>query len=164
MKTKETQTALEKMEQTPSRKMALRIWLGLLTSSQLIEKKVRGRFRTEFETTLPRFDVLAALAREPKGRTMGEVSRWLLVSSGNITGIISRLVDDGLVTRQLSTGDRRSHLVKLSPKGKREFERLSIAHEKWVRNMLSGMQLDDMVALDELLKKVKLSLANENTS
>ena len=75
MKSRETQTALEKMEQTPRRKMALRVWLGLLTSSQLIEKQVRGRFRTEFETTLPRFDVMAALAREPKGQTMGEVSR-----------------------------------------------------------------------------------------
>ena len=152
------------MEQTPRRKMALRVWLGLLTSSQLIEKQVRGRFRTEFETTLPRFDVMAALAREPKGQTMGDVSRWLLVSSGNITGIITRLVDDGLVTRQLSMGDRRSHLVKLSPKGRREFDRLSATHEKWVRDMLSGMKRDDMVTLDELLRKVKLSLANENPS
>jgi DNA-binding MarR family transcriptional regulator len=164
VKSRETQTALEKMEQTPRRKMALRVWLGLLTSSQLIEKQVRGRFRTEFETTLPRFDVMAALAREPKGQTMGEVSRWLLVSSGNITGIISRLVDDGLVTRHLSMGDRRSHLVKLSPRGRKEFDRLSATHEKWVKNMLSGMKRHEMVTLDELLKKVKLSLANEDSS
>jgi len=152
------------MEQTPRRNMALRIWLGLLTSSKLIEKQVRGRFRTEFETTLPRFDVMAALAREPKGQTMGDVSRWLLVSSGNITGIISRLVEDGLVTRHLSTGDRRSHLVKLSPKGRKEFDRLSTTHEKWVRDMLSGMKRDDMVKLDDLLKKVKISLSNERPS
>ena len=110
------ETAIKKLEQTPRRKMALRIWLRLLTSSQLIEKGVRGRFRIEFDTTLPRFDVMAALARDPKGQTMGDVSEWLLVSSGNITGIISRLVKDGLVTRTQSSGDRRSHLVRLSAK------------------------------------------------
>ena len=152
------------MEQTPRRKMALRIWLRLLTSSQLIEKEVRGRFRTDFDTTLPRFDVMAALAREPKGRTMGEVSRWLLVSSGNITGIISRLVADGLVTRQRSKGDRRSHLVKLSGKGRKEFDLMSATHEKWVRDMFSRMTREEMAALDDLLKKVKISLTNESHS
>lgn len=158
------QTAIEKLEQTPRRKMALRIWLRLLTSSQLIEKEVRGRFRTEFDTTLPRFDVMAALAREPEGQTMGDVSRWLLVSSGNITGIISRLEEDGLVTRVRSTGDRRSHLVRLSRKGRQEFERMSLKHELWIRNMLSGMTRKEMAQLDELLTKVKVSLAAEESS
>ncbi len=158
------QTAIDKLEQTPRRKMALRIWLRLLTSSQLIEKRVRGRFRIEFDTTLPRFDVMAALAREPTGQTMGDVSRWLLVSSGNITGIISRLEEDGLVTRARSTDDRRSHLVRLSRKGAHEFESLSLAHEKWIRNMLSGMTRQEMATLDELLTKVKVSLAKEEAS
>ena len=164
LKTSKAQTALDKIEQTPRRKMALRIWLGLLTSSQLIEKEVRGRFRTEFDTTLPRFDVMAALAREPKGQTMGDVSRWLLVSSGNITGIISRLVADGMVSRHRSKGDRRSHLVKLSGRGRKEFDRLSATHEKWVRDMFTGMTRPEMARLDELLKKVKISLAKEETS
>jgi DNA-binding MarR family transcriptional regulator len=157
-------TAIEKLEQTPRSKMALRIWLRLLTSSWLIEKQVRGRFRTEFETTLPRFDVMAALAREPAGQTMGDVSRWLLVSSGNITGIFARLEEDGLVTRTRSADDRRTHLVRLSHKGSEEFERLSSAHEKWIRNMLSGMTRQEMTALDELLTKVKISLANKESS
>ena len=158
------QTAIEKLEQTPRRKMALRIWLRLLTSSQLIEKRVRACFRTGFDTTLPRFAVLAALAREPQGQTMGDVSRWLLVSSGNITGIMSRLVADGMVTRTRSAGDRRTHLVRLSRKGQEEFERLSSAHEQWIKNMLSGMTRREMVMLDELLKKVKVSLAREESS
>lgn len=160
----EVQTAIEKMEQTPRRKMALRIWLRLLTSSQLIEKQVRGRFRTEFDTTLPRFDVMAALARESEGQTMGDVSRWLLVSSGNITGIISRLEEDGLVTRTRSTDDRRAHLVRLSRKGREEFKRMSSKHEKWIRNMLSGMTRKEMATLDDLLTKVKISLATEEES
>ena len=115
-------TAIAKQEDTPRKKRALRVWLGLLTSTLLIEKRVRARFRTEFDTTLPRFDVMAALAREPKGQTMGDVSRWLLVSSGNVTGIISRLVADGLVTRTRSVDDRRTHLVRLSRKGQGRIE------------------------------------------
>lgn len=155
-------TAIEKLEKTSRRKMALRIWLRLLTSAQLIEQQIRGRFRMEFDTTLPRFDVMAALARVPKGQTMGDISDWLLVSSGNITGIISRLENDGLVTRTRGTGDRRTHLVRLSRKGREEFERLSRAHEKWIKNMLSGMTRKEMATLDELLTKVKVSLAEED--
>ena len=158
------QTAIEKQEQTPRKKRALRVWLGLLTSSQLIEKRLRGRFRTEFNTTLPRFDVMAALAREPMGQTMGDISRWLLVSSGNITGIIYRLEEDDMVNRVRSTNDRRTHLVKLSRKGREEFKRLSLAHEKWIKKMLSGMTRKEMATLDELLTKVKVSLAAEESS
>jgi len=158
------QAAIDKTEQAPRRKMALRIWLRLLTSSQLIEKLVRSRFRTEFDTTLPRFDVMAALAREPQGQTMGDVSRWLLVSSGNITGIISRLEEDGLVTRTRSADDRRTHLVRLSRKGTEDFEHMSLAHEQWIRNLLSGMTRQEMATLDKLLTKVKVSLAMEESS
>ncbi|MEE8338938.1 MAG: MarR family transcriptional regulator [Xanthomonadales bacterium] len=156
------QTAIEKQEQTPRKKRALRVWLGLLTSSQLIEKQVRARFRTEFDTTLPRFDVMAALAREPKGQTMGDISRWLLVSSGNVTGIVSRLVADGLVTRTRSADDRRTHLVRLSRKGQAEFERLASTHEQWIKELLCGITRQEMATLDELLRKVKVCLANKD--
>lgn len=156
------QTAIAKQEQAPREKRALRVWLGLLTSSQLIEKQVRARFRTEFDTTLPRFDVMAALAREPEGQTMGDVSRWLLVSSGNLTGIVSRLVEGGLVTRTRSVNDRRTHLVRLSRKGRAEFERLSSTHEHWIKELLGGMTPQDMATLDELLRKAKVCLAKKD--
>lgn len=155
------QAAINKLEQTPRKKVALRAWLRLLTSTQLIEKRLRGRFRTEFDTTLPRFDVMAALAREPDGQTMGDVSRWLLVSSGNITGIISRLEEDGLVKRARSEGDKRTHLVRLSLEGRKEFERMSQTHEQWIRTMFSGLSREEMSTLDELLIKVKLTLASD---
>ncbi len=161
--TRKAQTGIDKAGDTPRRKMALRIWLRLLTSSQLIEKRVRGRFRTEFDTTLPRFDVMSALARVPEGQTMGDISNWLLVSSGNITGIIYRLEEDNMVNRVRSTEDRRTHLVKLSRKGREEFERMSLAHEKWIKNMFSGMTRKEMATLDELLTKVKVTLAEEES-
>ena len=156
------QTAIEKQEQTPRRKRALRVWLGLLTSSQLIEKQVRARFRAEFDTTLPRFDVMAALAREPKGQTMGDISRWLLVSSGNITGIVARLEADGLVTRSRSVDDHRTHLVRLSRKGQAEFDRMSSTHEQWIKELLCGITRQEMATLDELLRKVKVCLAEKD--
>ena len=155
-------TAIEKQDQMPRKKRALRVWLGLLTSSQLIEKEVRARFRTEFDTTLPRFDVMAALAREPKGQTMGDISRWLLVSSGNITGIVSRLEADGLVTRSRSTDDRRTHLVRLSRKGQAEFERMSLTHEQWIKELFCGITRQEMATFDELLRKVKICLAKKD--
>ena len=144
--------------------MALRVWLRLLTSTQLIEKRVQGLFRTEFDTTLPRFDVMAALAREPEGQTMGDVSRWLLVSNGNVTGIISRLVKDGMVTRTQSSDDRRTHLVKLSTSGQKEFAHMSESHEKWIGDMLPGLTRQEMATLDGLLTKVKTTLAKKESS
>jgi len=158
------QTAIEKLDQMPRSKQALRAWLRLLTSAQLIEQQVRANFRTEFNTTLPRFDVMAALAREPDGQTMGDISRWLLVSSGNITGIVSRLEADGLVSRSRSAKDLRTHLVKLSAKGQKEFEALSSAHELWIKELLSAMTRQEMTTLDELLSRVKVSLAHKELS
>ncbi len=93
---------------------------------------------------------------------MGDISRWLLVSSGNITGIVSRLVSDGLVVRSLSVDDRRTHLVRLSDKGREEFERLSSTHEQWIKELLCGITRQEMATLDELLKKVKVCLAKED--
>jgi len=162
--TDKAKAAIDRSEQAPRRKMALRIWLRLLASSQLIEKQVRERFRTEFDSTLPRFDVMAALARVPEGQTMGDISRWLLVSSGNITGIIYRLEEDKLVTRVRRTDDRRAHLVRLSRKGMGEFERMSLAHEKWIRDMLLGMTRKEMATMDELLIKVKETVAAKESS
>ena len=93
---------------------------------------------------------------------MGDISRWLLVSSGNITGIVSRLEADGLVTRSRSADDRRTHLVRLSRKGRTEFERLSSSHEQWIKELLCGISRQEMASLDELLKKVKVCLAKKD--
>jgi DNA-binding MarR family transcriptional regulator len=105
---------------------------------------------------------MAALAREPKGQTMGDISRWLLVSSGNITGIVSRLEADGLVTRSRSVDDHRTHLVRLSRKGQAEFERMSSTHEQWIKELLCGLTRQEMATLDELLRKVKICLAKQD--
>lgn len=119
-------------------KQRLRLWLRLLRATRAMESDLRERLRVQFGITLPQFDVMAALYRNADGITMTELSRMLLVSNGNVTGIIDRLVTDKLVTRRPAASDRRSFLVHLTPKGKQQFSVVARAHQEWVDRLLSG--------------------------
>jgi DNA-binding MarR family transcriptional regulator len=133
----------------------LRLWLRLLTCTQLIEANVRSRLRHDFATTLPRFDLLAQLERNPQGLKMGELSRRMMVTSGNVTGITDQLVDEGLVKRVAAPDDRRAYLIRLTPAGKRAFDRMAAAHERWVIELLGGLSDNECEQLGRLLAKVK---------
>ena len=111
---------------------SLRVWLQLLTCTALIERHVRERLRDRFDITLPRFDMMAQLDREPKGLKMSELSRRLMVTGGNVTGLTDQLVAEGLVARRGIPGDRRAYNVRLTPKGKRQFEAMAAEHEAWI--------------------------------
>ena len=130
----------------------LRLWIRLLRASRTIEADLRERLKSEFSSTLPRFDVLAALYREPDGMAMGDLSRFLLVSNGNITGIVERLVADGLVARTKRDGDRRSSIVRLTEEGRARFSHMAAAHEDWVDGLLGGVTYDDARRLASMLK------------
>jgi DNA-binding MarR family transcriptional regulator len=121
----------------------LRLWLRLLRATRAIEAELRERLRVQFSITLPQFDVLAALARKDTGITMTELSRMLIVSNGNVTGIIDRLVSDRMVTRRASPDDRRSFLVRLTPKGRSAFAAIAHAHQQWIDRMLSDFNSDE---------------------
>src|ERR671924_1671219 len=108
-------------------KEKLRLWIRLLRASRIIEAELRERLSTEFDTTLPRFDVMAALYRTPDGMLMSDLSRFLLVSNGNVTGIVDRLVSEGLVTRARRNGDRRTSMVRLTEAGINVFRRIAAA-------------------------------------
>ncbi len=124
---------------TPSlSKQRLRLWLRLLRATRAIEAELRERLRVQFAITLPQFDVMAALTRKPDGISMTELSRMLIVSNGNVTGIIDRLAAEGRVERQPAADDRRSFLVRLTPKGESEFAAIARAHQQWIDKMLSG--------------------------
>ncbi|RUV40788.1 MarR family transcriptional regulator, partial [Mesorhizobium sp. M5C.F.Ca.IN.020.29.1.1] len=110
----------------------LRLWVRLLRASRSIEAELRERLRQEFNTTLPRFDVMAALYRAPEGMLMSDLSRFLLVSNGNVTGIVDRLVSEGLVTRARRNGDRRTSMVRLTEEGSKAFAVIAAAHESWI--------------------------------
>ncbi len=131
-------------------KERLRLWIRLLRASRTIESALRERLKVEFGTTLPRFDVMAALYRAPGGMVMSELSKFLLVSNGNVTVIVDRLVDDGLVVRATRDGDRRTSMVRLTPKGVRLFETMAAAHEGWINEYLRDIghaQARDLTAM-----------------
>ena len=126
----------------PLRKQRLRLWIRLLQARQVIEAELRKRLRDRFEMTLPQFDVLAALYRNPDGITMTALSEALMVSNGNVTGIIDRLMTKQYVARETSAGDRRRFIVKLTPEGREQFGGIAAMHENWVDELLSGVQAD----------------------
>jgi DNA-binding MarR family transcriptional regulator len=133
----------------------LRLWLRLLTCSQLIEKRVRTGLREQFDTTLPRFDLMAQLERHPEGLKMKELSHRLMVSGGNVTGITDQLVAEGLVERVSVEGDRRAFLVRLTTEGRSTFEHMASHHERWIVEAFEGLPHRDLEHLHALLGKVK---------
>ena len=134
---------------------ALRIWLRLLTCTQLIETVVRSRLREQFGTTLPRFDLLAQLERHPEGLKMNELSRHLMVTGGNVTGIVDPLEKEGLVERAAEPADRRAYRVRLTRAGRKAFGDMARAHEEWIVELLAGLSRREHAELYRLLAKVK---------
>ena len=133
----------------------LRLWLRLLTCTQLIEKQIRGQLREQWATTLPRFDLMAQLERAPEGLRMNELSRRLMVTGGNVTGVTDQLEAEGLVERTEVEGDRRAFLVRLTPKGRRQFNAMAEAHEAWIVDAFAALSADEVATLHALLGKVK---------
>ena len=134
---------------------ALRLWLRLLTCTQLIEQQVRARLREQFETTLPRFDLMAQLERSPEGLKMNELSRRMMVTGGNVTGITDQLESEGMVQRLPLEGDRRALLIRLTPTGRKAFAEMASVHEGWIVESLSGLSEREVETLHKLLGKVK---------
>jgi DNA-binding MarR family transcriptional regulator len=134
---------------------ALRLWLRLLTCTQLVEKQVRTLLRERFDTTLPRFDLMAQLERAPDGLKMNELSRRMMVTGGNVTGITDQLVAERLVERIDVEGDRRAYRVRLTAKGRKQFHDMAREHEDWIVQAFGGLTEKDMAALHKLLGKVK---------
>ncbi|GKS77875.1 MarR family transcriptional regulator [Acidovorax sp. SUPP950] len=134
---------------------ALRLWLRLLTCTQLVEKQVRTRLRDQFGTTLPRFDLMAQLERAPEGLKMKDLSRRMMVTSGNVTGITDQLVAEGLVERVDVAGDRRVFLVRLTPRGREQFDAMAHAHAQWIVEAFGPLGERDIASLHRLLGKVK---------
>jgi DNA-binding MarR family transcriptional regulator len=134
---------------------ALRLWLRLLTCTQIVEKQVRTQLREQFDTTLPRFDLMAQLERAPDGLKMNELSRRMMVTGGNVTGITDQLAAEGLVDRVDVEGDRRAYRVRLTPKGRKAFHDMAHQHESWIVGAFSGLSDKDIATLYKLLGKVK---------
>lgn len=138
--------------------LELRLWLRLLACTNLIEAPLRSKLRARFEVTLPRFDLMAQLDRHPKGLSMHELSQRLMVTGGNVTGLIQRLVEEGMVLREPSHEDRRRINVRLSALGRRQFKTMAQHHEAWVDSLFSGLTATDKAQLFDVLGRLKTTL------
>lgn len=132
----------------------LRAWIKLLKVNRMLEADLRERMRVEFGSTLPRFDVMAALDRAPDGMRMSALSAALMVSNGNVTGIVDRLVGDGVVERLAVPGDRRAFTVRLTEAGRAEFAARAVVHASWIDELLQGLSAVDSDALVSVLRKI----------
>jgi DNA-binding MarR family transcriptional regulator len=142
---------------------AVKLWLRLLSCSTQIEQEMRTRLRQRFDTTLPRFDYLAQLERHPEGLRMNALSRYLMVTGGNVTGLTDQLVAEGWVQRAPDRLDRRSMIVKLTTAGRKQFLLMAEAHKSWLVEMLDGFGIDQRDTLYELLGQFRVHLAREET-
>ena len=143
---------------TTSTQTSLRVWLRMLSCTRMIENQIRGQLRESFDTTLPRFDVMAQLYRYPDGLRMGEISQLLMVTSGNVTGIIDQLEKEKLVERSPDATDRRAFQVKLTPAGIKAFEDMAALHRGWIVDLTDGLSDDEQEVLQGLLTKLRDSL------
>lgn len=142
---------------------AVKLWLRLLSCSTQIEREIRSRLRKAFDTTLPRFDYLAQLERHPDGLRMNALSRYLMVTGGNVTGLTDQLIAEGLVERADDAQDRRASIVKLTPAGRRQFLRMARAHEAWLVELFGGFDADLREHLYESLGRLRVHLAAQET-
>lgn len=138
----------------PLSKRRLKMWIRLLGVTRAAESELREFLRVGHETTLPRFDVMAALYRRREAVSMSELSRMLLVSNGNATTVVDRLESDGLVRRTPSETDRRTVYVALTPGGLAQFEGLAAQHEAEVSRVFGGLAESDLDQLTEILKRM----------
>lgn len=138
--------------------LALRLWLRLLSCTNRIEAPLRGRLRDRFGGSLPRFDLMAQLDRHPQGLKMRDLSQRLMVTGGNVTGLTSRLVAEGLVERQDDARDRRATTVRLTREGQRQFRTMAAEHEAWIVGLMAGLPPTQQAVLFELLGQLKQAL------
>lgn len=148
-----------KVEEAPGDHRAeLRLWLRLLTCTTLIESEVKRRLREEFDFTLPRFDLLAQLEKAEDGLVLGEVSKRMMVSAGNITALVERLVESGHITRTPSPTDKRVQIIRMTPAGRKAFTAMAGEHGDWIGDLFAALSPQDIDGLMQALAKLKASV------
>lgn len=139
--------------------VSLRLWLRLLSCTNQVESRVRQNLQSSFNTTLPRFDLMAQLERAPQGLKMSELSQRMMVTGGNVTGITDGLEKEGLVVREVDSADRRVYRVKLTAEGQQQFRRMAAEHERWVVDLFGPLGPRQKKQLMDLLGELKEQLA-----
>ncbi|APW42877.1 MarR family winged helix-turn-helix transcriptional regulator [Rhodoferax saidenbachensis] len=143
---------------------ALKLWLRMLSCTNQIEAEIRRRLRVQFDTSLPRFDYMAQLYREPEGLRMKDLSSHLMVTGANVTGITDELERDGLVTRSSSPTDRRSWIVRLTPKGRKLFETMAQEHEQWILELFSCLNGASLAQVHQQLGALRVHVVDKQSA
>lgn len=147
-------------EKHDDEKLELRLWLRMLSTTRLISQEIRRRLRAEFGATLPQFDLLAQLYREPEGLRLGELSKRTMVTNGNVTGLVERLETEGMVRRETPDGDRRVTVARLTEDGRTHFAAMASAHEDWLKELMGDVGHDDVRNLLTDVSRIKKSAGN----
>ncbi|WP_460450144.1 MarR family winged helix-turn-helix transcriptional regulator [Alsobacter sp. SYSU BS001988] len=147
------------LEEPAAHHEELKLWLRLLTCANLIETQIRSRLRERFDITLPRFDLMAQLDRAPDGMTLSQVSKRMMVSNGNVTHIVDKLLASGDLDRRTAEHDRRVQVITLTPKGRAEFRAMAAEHADWIATLFGGLSETEIGQLMRLLGKAKSSVA-----
>lgn len=143
---------------TDDHHQSLKLWLRMLSCTMRIENEIRSRLRTTFGITLPRFDLMSQLERYPEGLRMGELSKRMMVTGGNVTGITDQLEQEKLVVRVPDPKDGRAYSVKLTAAGHRTFTAIAVVHEQWIAELLQDMSSADKSQMIDLLSQMKRHL------
>ncbi|WP_405023445.1 MarR family winged helix-turn-helix transcriptional regulator [Limnohabitans sp.] len=159
-----TETQDQELRAHEDHHASLRLWLRLLSCTTLIEETIRQQLREKFDITLSRFDLMAQLERHREGLTMGELSRRMMVSGGNITVIVDQLEKEQLVQRKVAATDRRSFRVLLTASGRKSFARMAVAHEQWVVDLFSGLDEHAQEQLNDLLGHLKTGIHRQHAN
>ncbi|WP_418319979.1 MarR family winged helix-turn-helix transcriptional regulator [Piscinibacter sakaiensis] len=142
----------------------LKLWLRMLACTTQIEAEIRKRLREQFAMSLARFDYLAQLYRHPDGLKMRALSRYLMVTGGNVTGLTDELEREGLVQRADSPEDRRTFIVSLTAKGRSSFEVMAKAHESWLLELFDGIDAKSVQRMFADLGELRVHLVNHNNA
>jgi DNA-binding MarR family transcriptional regulator len=134
---------------------ALRVWLRLLATTNMLEARVRSGLQDRFGTTLPRFDLMAQLERTPAGLNMSELSQRMMVTNGNVTGVTDALEREGLVARSSDPRDRRAYRVRMTAAGRKQFRAMAMEHERWIVLAFAGLGARELSQLAQLLGRLK---------
>jgi len=139
---------------------ALKLWLRMLSCVTEIEAEIRRRLRERFGITLARFDYLAQLHRHKDGLKMRDLSRYLMVTGGNVTALTDELETDGLVVRANSPSDRRAWIVRLTPEGRRGFEAMAREHEQWILELFAALDARAVQQLHQHLGALRMHIGS----
>jgi DNA-binding MarR family transcriptional regulator len=125
-------------------KVETRIWLQILSLESRIFGRLNRALSKAHGLSVAKFEFLAQVERYPEGITLGKVSENLKVTSGNVSGLVRRLLADGLITKKMSQEDRRSFIVRFTPKGKKLFDKANALHADTLEKCFSDIPLEGL--------------------